>query len=718
MVRLPALRRTMRLRIISVGMLLLLSAAITVAMQNGNDLYQQGLARETAGDIKGAIQIFERIVRDFSSNRTLTAKALLQLGRWSDLLGEDQGRKYYERLIREFSDQPEYAEVVSQAKARLAPSPTTAAAAARPLPDISRNWDSELLTVSPDGTKAIVIDYTRDENLAIYDFSTTQKRLLTDREVLNGGHADFALWSPDSRRVAFMLAAWIGDASELRVTTLDGRSTLVYRNDEGVVRPVGWTRDGATLVVVLGRADKTATLGTLPATGGRFTPLRSFTWSANRGGGFRLSPDGRFVAYEQGEEGLRDIYVVSIDGRDAYRITDHPADDFAPIWSPDSQHLAFMSSRSGTVSLWTVEVKGAKPAGQPVKVMDGMQSAQLVDWVERGIFFSQTMNTSDLYTVATDPVDLRPKDMPQQIPYPRTGSNIHPIWSPDGRRLAFVSSSAAEPNRKYVVVMTAEGGQTHEFPIPTFSYQGNSPYDLRWFGDGRGLGFSGLDTRGRKVTFRLLLEKGEWDLIPLSMQARWTRVDWNRDGSAFYFVRWGEANAGIFEREVSGDAERLFYRLAEKRAHIRALNFSPDHSWLAFQQDNGDGDKSSITRIVIANVVTGEARTILEKTIDSGEQNDTLNLLGWSPSGELLVWRPGTGGAPADWLLAPVNGGAPRSIAIPAFTPPAPLAKTRPFDARWSPDGRSLVVVRESRGYQIFVIENPVAAVRATAGAR
>lgn len=80
----------MRSRIVAIGTLLLLSVAVTVAMQNGNDLYQQGLARETAGDIKGAIQIFERIVRDFSSNRPLTARALLQLGRWSELLGQDQ----------------------------------------------------------------------------------------------------------------------------------------------------------------------------------------------------------------------------------------------------------------------------------------------------------------------------------------------------------------------------------------------------------------------------------------------------------------------------------------------------------------------------------------------------------------------------------------------------------------------------------------------------
>src|SRR5688572_30977923 len=99
----------MRIRIVAIGMLLLLPAVVTAAVQNGNDLYQQGLARETAGDIKGAIQIFERIVRDFSSNRTLAARALVQLGRWSDLLGQEEARKYYERVTREFADQKDAA---------------------------------------------------------------------------------------------------------------------------------------------------------------------------------------------------------------------------------------------------------------------------------------------------------------------------------------------------------------------------------------------------------------------------------------------------------------------------------------------------------------------------------------------------------------------------------------------------------------------------------
>ena len=66
----------MRTRIVIIGILIAMTGAITVGLQSGNDLYQQGLARETAGDIKRAVQIFERIVRDYSSNRALRLHAV------------------------------------------------------------------------------------------------------------------------------------------------------------------------------------------------------------------------------------------------------------------------------------------------------------------------------------------------------------------------------------------------------------------------------------------------------------------------------------------------------------------------------------------------------------------------------------------------------------------------------------------------------------------
>ena len=141
----------------------------------------------------------------------------------------------------------------------------------------------------------------------------------------------------------------------------------MYRADGYAgVQPAGWTPDGTTLVVVVQRPDKTWAVGTLPATGGQFTPLRSLGWSYDyRDATPRLSPDGRFIAYLEGEKGLREVHVVSLDGREAYRITDDPADDLAPIWSPTagispSRALALARSLCGPPKSRT-----AKRSGNP-----------------------------------------------------------------------------------------------------------------------------------------------------------------------------------------------------------------------------------------------------------------------------------------------------------------------------------------------------------------
>jgi Tol biopolymer transport system component len=696
-----------------------LALSSPIGAQSGYELLQQALSKERAeGKLQEAIALYQRVVDVASTDHALAAKALLQLGHCYETLGSAEARNMYERLIARYPDQTD---LVAQARSRITalaraqPTSTPAAMTVQPLPDVGR--DGELLAVAPDGTKAIVMDYSKGQNIALYDFSSKQRRLLTDNNWLTG-EAYSAVWSSDARRVAYVQANWTNATHELRVTTLDGQSSVVYRTESAQrVQPVGWTPDGVTLVVVAVRPDNTWAVGTIPASGGRFRPLRSFGWSFGswREPPPRLSPDGRFVAYFDGETGLRDVYVVSLDGGDAYRITDHPGDDFAPIWSPDSRRLAFTSNRQGSVSVWTVTVKDGNPVGQPVKLKDGMQSARLVDWTASGIFYNQQTTSSDLYTVPMDPIEGRQAGSPRLIPYSRTGRNISPAWSPDGGMLAFVSSAAAEPDRRYVVVIPAEGGQAREFLIPTTSYQNpQAPYDLRWFGDGRGLGFSGTDGRGGAAAFRLTLETGKWDTTPLPKQEYGaTRIEWNRDGSALYFARRGSTNPGIFERAVNGDSERPVYRLSMPVNSILSLEFSPDRKWLAFHQRMVEANYRGRARIVVLDIETGETRTVLED-VSSLTEGWRLNPLSWTPRGELLVKRSGTGGTGFEILRVPVNGGAPQPFAIDAFSPGN--RREPPADlrfAKWSPDGRSMILGRVDYDLETFVIEHPLAVVPA-----
>ena len=60
------------------------------------------------------------------------------------------------------------------------------------------------------------------------------------------------------------------------------------------------------------------------------------------------SPDGQRIAFTSRRDGNDEIYVMDADGKNPRRLTDNPVwKDYAPSWSPDGQRIAFTSSRRG-----------------------------------------------------------------------------------------------------------------------------------------------------------------------------------------------------------------------------------------------------------------------------------------------------------------------------------------------------------------------------------
>src|SRR5262245_21219335 len=107
--------------------LLLVSTALLIAqtLQSGENLFQQALQKERADrDIDGAIKIYERIVSEFAANRSLTAKALVQLGLCYEKLGESKSTNYFQQVIAKYSDQPD---MVATARSRVTGTAVSAA---------------------------------------------------------------------------------------------------------------------------------------------------------------------------------------------------------------------------------------------------------------------------------------------------------------------------------------------------------------------------------------------------------------------------------------------------------------------------------------------------------------------------------------------------------------------------------------------------------------
>ena len=96
---------------------------------------------------------------------------------------------------------------------------------------------------------------------------------------------------------------------------------------------------------------------------GRLTP--EVLWAFGRVGGLQVSPDGTKVLYSVSYYSIpenksnAEIFVMDIDGTNKKQITTTAIRESAAKWMNDSEHIAFLSSETGSMQLWTMKSDGS-----------------------------------------------------------------------------------------------------------------------------------------------------------------------------------------------------------------------------------------------------------------------------------------------------------------------------------------------------------------------
>ena len=118
--------------------------------------------------------------------------------------------------------------------------------------------------------------------------------------------------------------------------------------------------------------------------------------------GCQPQPAGNRIAFVSDRDGNFEIYMMNADGSNQTRLTNNPAEDGMPAWSPDGSCLAFNSDRDGNFEIYVMDADGS----------------------------NQTRLTND------------------------PGWDTMPAWSPDGSCLAFNSD---RDGKSEIYVMDADG---------------------------------------------------------------------------------------------------------------------------------------------------------------------------------------------------------------------------------------------------------------------
>jgi Tol biopolymer transport system component len=174
-------------------------------------------------------------------------------------------------------------------------------------------------------------------------------------------------WSPDGRRIAFTSDR--DGNSEIYVMNEDGTGVIRVTDNPAFDWEPSWSPDGRHITFTSNRDGNWEIYSTLvPSSNAeasaddshvvRLTNNPAYDWQP------AWSPDGKSIAFTSDREGHWQVYAMSADGSNVARLTHTSADDRDPAWSPDGQYLAFVSTRDRAWEIYTMRADGSGVARQ------------------------------------------------------------------------------------------------------------------------------------------------------------------------------------------------------------------------------------------------------------------------------------------------------------------------------------------------------------------
>jgi Tol biopolymer transport system component len=166
---------------------------------------------------------------------------------------------------------------------------------------------------------------------------------------------------------------------------------------------------------------------------------------------FRTDRDGKapFTSFEAGE-----IYVMNADGSDQTNLTNNPANDGWPNWSPDGTRIVFASYRDDRPNTEIYMMKADGSGVTQLTDTPGLNNED-VAWSPDGkqiAFKSYRDGDWEIYTMNADGSE-------QTRLTKSPGEDAWPNWSPDGKHIVFETQRASPDNADFrgMFIMNSDG---------------------------------------------------------------------------------------------------------------------------------------------------------------------------------------------------------------------------------------------------------------------
>ncbi len=243
-------------------------------------------------------------------------------------------------------------------------------------------------------------------------------------------------------------------------------------------------------------------------------------------------------------DGNSEIYTSNADGTGIKRLTNNSFAEYDPEWSPDGKKIAFARSR------------GPEDTSEPFYPID-----------------------ADIYIMDADGSNV--------VRLTDGGNNYHPVWSPDGHRIAY---AGLENGDNRIRVIGTDGPPTTPV-IVGWSRGWNT--DPTWSPDGQWIIFASdwFAYDFATLLFRVRADGSELPTLffPVDVNAStltdayYLQPSWSPNGSRvafaecdYFYICWGPGRVAVVEKDGSG------HRTLVQTSNIGGTTWSPDGAYIAY----------------------------------------------------------------------------------------------------------------------------------------
>jgi eukaryotic-like serine/threonine-protein kinase len=482
-------------------------------------------------------------------------------------------------------------------------------------------------------------------------------------------------WSPDGQSIAYVSSRPGAEPEILVMPALGGTGRKIAsggliawrsRSSSTAIGP-SWSPDAKWMLW-----SKLTTPGSsanfvqaAPAGGGEAHELVDPATSGAMLRGHRpvISPDGREMVWERCDGNDCDLYLVGVqDGRATgviRKLTHDHATKRSAVWTVDGKEVVYLAGDiSSEVSMYRVSASG----GEPRRINGIGANGTWMSLAAKGgrLAYSTVTINYDIHRLDLKSADAKPERFLSSTRY-----DAYPVYSPDGKRIAFSSNRGGV---RQIWVADADGGNVAALT----SFPSGVAERPQWSADGQSIVFDAGPN-------------GNWDVYTVAsgggpvkrltdQRGTYQSPSWSPDGKWIYFrsTRGGQSEIYRIRPDGSGSQQMT-------KNHGAYGWVTPDGKWLYYE----------VAR-----------RGLWKMPAEGGEATEVKlstpgTFAGVAERGFYVMCAPAPEGVPV--LLYPFDGGKPRTLAT--------LYRLRGEPAL-SPDGRWLVyATADNPVYEISLVE-------------